>query len=207
MKKVILAIFVAGLMLFVLTNAYAITFSPTPADLYDLTHQEAYTWGISWSVPGGELITSASLFIDNINNWKNEYGNDRLFIHLLDDTTLGVTKIPGADDDYPLNGAAADAFAGQGILLTTYIDNYPDAAHRTTAEDWTYNFTDTQIGTLTSYAANGIFGFGFDPDCHYWNDGITFTVNTAPIPEPATLSLLGLGLVGVLGLRKKRLAS
>ena len=41
--------------------------------------------------------------------------------------------------------------------------------------------------------------FGFDPDCHFWNNGITFSFTTAPTatPEPTTLALLGTGLAGL----------
>ncbi|PYS68036.1 MAG: hypothetical protein DMF69_21360, partial [Acidobacteria bacterium] len=78
----------------------------------------------------------------------------------------------------------------------------------TTPITYTYNFTAAQLQALSAYINNGSnIAFGFDPDCHFWNNGITFQMTTRPndVPEPTTLALLGTGIGGFL-LRRRRKA-
>jgi hypothetical protein len=76
--------------------------------------------------------------------------------------------------------------------------------------NYTLNFTPSEVQALSSYIANGgDIAFGLDPDCHFFNDGIKFTMNLTPVPEmnalfPIVGLLLAVGLTHLL--RRRRLA-
>jgi hypothetical protein len=180
-------------------RATTYTFQPNPVDLYDLDHYSYYTWGINWSLPANEQMSSASLSFLNIANWDNN--PNELWVHLLPSGTAGVTV--SADSN---NGT--DAFAGQGTLLFEYTNL------TTVPQTRTYNFVSSDLTALTSYAADGNFALAFDPDCHYYNDGITLTINTqprsagaGPVPEPTTAAMGGLALVGLAAAIRRRPAA
>lgn len=184
------------------------TFQPSPADLYDLNHYRYYAWGIDWSVPDGECISGAQVSIDNINDWTNESG-DILHIRLVDSLPsvfYFAGSWPGVKIGYDGQGAA-DAFAGYGVPIGTYTDPGPGQ------EDISFTFDAAQLSALDAYIANdGIFGLTFDPDCHYYNDGISLAIYTKDcppaIPEPMTALALTAGLGGLGAyLRRRRLAA
>ena len=198
------------LLLGVSGSAFAVTrvydpFIPTPSDLYDLEHAKYYSWGISFALPEEEEITKATLYIYRLNNWAWESG-DTLFIHLLDNPAVGVTTFNDTDSN---NGhpPAYDNWTGQGVLIAAYHD-YNEGV----AVDKTYKLHDIGlVPTLTAYIRNNDrFGFGFDPDCHYYNCGIKFVIETEveykqpPVPEPTGLVALGAGMMSLVGLISRR---
>lgn len=194
MKKIYSAVLLSLLFSFAfVTLSWASTYTFTPPspyeDLDDLDHYKYYTWGLNWDVPAGEVVVGANLFFDDIRNY-NDSDND-LYVHLLDSVAVGVAIFTD-------NQGGGDNFAGDGVLLNHW-QNLPS-----TAQDITYNFSAAELVSLSSYLADGNFGFGFDPDCHFYNNGITFTVETAPVPIPGAVWLLGSGMLGLLVVRRKR---
>jgi hypothetical protein len=181
------------------------------ANQFDLDHHSAYTWRIGGVNLQGQTITSATITFHNISNWDTN--PNMLFVHLLDTASnAGVASFTDASGLPVLSSQIQDNFAGSlansnpliapgtgNILLT-------QRSFTTTAMTYTYTFTQAQLATLTAFFLNGSdVAFGFDPDCHFWNNGITFSFNTnsTQTPEPATLALLGSGLAGFY-LRRQR---
>ncbi len=197
MKKLLFAVTMTALLIFgaVSVQAEVYTFQPSPVDLWDLSHAYAYEWGIEWNHPN-EAITEVTLSFDNIYNWQPE--PNWLHINLLDNPEVGVNRIY----DNGMTIVDINQFDGQG----TYIDTYTDPFGGGPGVDLAYNLSEygNAITMANQYASDGVWGFGIDPDCHFYNDGITVTVTTTAVPEPATMLLLGAGLLGLGIYRRKK---
>jgi hypothetical protein len=172
-------------------------FVPPDDDIFDLDHYYAYTWGINLgSSTATTQINSATLTFTDIYNWRVE--QDHLYIHLLDNASLGLKrKWDGS--------GGGDYFTNQGILV---ID-WSDLEEWNKTKDLVITFTDAQLAVLNDFGKDGRIAFGLDPDCHYYNQGVSFSISTyvpttaaVPAPGAITLGTVGLMFVGWLRTRK-----
>lgn len=227
------------------------------ADLRDLPHAYAYSWGLDASMLQGKEIVSATLSFDKLHNWKSNE-NNALYINLLDYAAINVTEFFDDDDWNTGDWDDANHFKNDGISLDRLNYNYDgdptkvwkqvngnwqfvsgigsdglysrrSADDVTITQDGTVQLNDLQgkmspmydvaikfnqdeLNTLTDYIVNGgNFGFGFDADCHFYNNGVSFSIQTkdapANVPEPGSLSLMLLGLTSLTGaffIRKRK---
>ena len=163
--------------------SYAGSYQFDLTQMADLDHYRYYEWGTDWNTNCD--ITKATLTFKNIWDWKVEDG-DHLYVHLMD------TMAPGLRSYWDGEGGG-DAFDGQGVLIADWTDPVGGTARNF---DLVVEIAPENLDLLY----NG-FGFGIDPDCHYYNDGIVLDIEATP--EPATFILLGV-TGGVLGLIRRR---
>ena len=197
MKKIIVAVLLLTLGVNGAVQA-AYTYTPGPPDLCDLDHHYYFGWQIDGQVseiPNTDEIIGATLEIERLYNWSISDPDNRLFVNLMSKSELesewtfqtgNRTYVKSDNHNVVLNNLP-------GVELFSYND--PD--NGITKETIVYEFSESELDMLKSgiQADNMIF-LGFDPDCHFYNDGIKLTLITTPAPGALLIGSLGLGLVG-----------
>jgi len=196
---------------------------------FDWDHHRAYSWQIGSINLSGQALTSATITFKNIANWDTN--TNKLFVHLFNNAgtfatssgtrsaTSGAGVTSYVDDPGDPQLVIADNFAAASLSSSNVL-NVSTGTNNTylfeasfnmvgqggyVAQDYTYTLTAAQLATLASYIASGNdIAFGFDPDCHFWNNGIVVTLGTTNVPEPMSLVLLGSGLAGLYFRRRRQ---
>ena len=198
-------------------GAAMVTYQPSPVDLNDLDHHSVYTWRIDNVPLEGGTVSSASLTFNNIANW--DATANVLHLWLLDtaksagvssflDDKNNSSNVTDMTDDFANARFHADpAWLVANGTAQTFLK---DQSFTTTATTFTLNFNASQLAVLNQYINNGKdLAFGLDPDCHFFNDGVAFTMNITPVPEMSALFPL-VGLLAAVSsthiLRRRRMA-
>lgn len=202
------------------SRATTYTYSPTPANLNNLDHHFVYAWRIN-NLPtlgNNVAIAGATLTFKHIANWDNTA--NMLFVHLLDTSKYaGVSSFVDATGSPVPSSQIHDNFAAPYLNTTNSSSPYYNPlivagagntflfsrSFTTTPTDYTFTFTPAELVVLLSYMNNGHdIAFGIDPDCHYFNDGITFGFWTRSVAEGgSSVILLALSMGAILAVRRK----
>ncbi len=165
----------------------------TPGDLFidvgaDKTWDYVVDLSTTWTTPSPTYTDPAA---GKYNIYSINLGLNSTSGYILSGTDYsGGWSGYGIRDRHPV-AAKADLLTEKYGLVD--FSGWDDKSSTT---QYTFDFEGLDLGQ------SGQFTIGWQPNCA--NDVVYETLQYTPTPEPATMSLLGLGLAGLLRFRKKR---
>jgi len=193
-----------------LANATTIDAPSSIVSPNTLSGNNAYEWGIN--LGSGVQVATAEVYINaTLNHSGNSAGTGKLWVDLLNSSNTGIHSPSDSDktgDYWTTLSAYRGANSGN---LKSLGSLYFAAVNVTKTLDFVMSATQNSsaLADLNAYltANNGVFDIGFDPDCTFTLNAMSFKYTTAPkvtVPDTATtVLLLGAGLLGLEVLRRK----
>jgi hypothetical protein len=198
MKKAISAAVVLGFLLFFSTHAFAISFSVDNSSKIELTNVSTGDWWLGGSTVSAQLSTPFSnpYTLGDGESFSFEFASVTIKGSGLgaQGSATVVATLAFSDGDQPYVGVGAGNYT---TLLWGVIDY--GGLH------WS-----TQPGIITLGNGN-YFDIFFEDICGFSIFQDTYaimanvTAHAAPVTEPATALILGIGLVGLAGVSRKNL--
>lgn len=174
----------------------------------DYENDDSVSYGDLWvSTDGWDPYGSGSTFYDddtyeNGEDWEFVFDSSTGYIYLVDESNILIS-----DDEDDMDGIAAHWYRHD--QETTYD---PDS-NETAIGTFTFDTTSDDLYIIYSFNLSDL-GFDYEDELYlgfHWtmtcaNDVIEGEIYKAAIPEPGTMLLMGLGLVGIgaIGRRKQQ---
>ena len=175
-----------------------------------------FTWTTAWMSNSPSMAASSLLFLGNKTTYFGLFGSglatstsiyENRMIPVVrlsgattyDQTTLFPTFYPAAQNYFLVARIAASATGDDTLSLKVYTDtDTPTPENYLNPATWTVSVTTQSDAVYDSLGIKGRHWYTVDG---MWHDEVTYLSDVIPVPEPAGLGLIGLGL---LALKRRR---